>query len=259
MTGALRAEWIKLTSTRSPYWCVAVAVVVSLGFTGLLAGSLSSITDVANSGGSTADLRPEVYGAALQVLMLGVFQFAVIVLMIMATLGITSEYRFATIRSSFLAQPKRPVVLTAKALVFVALTVVITLILTVVCLFILKAGISGFELGTSMVIRQIWGIPVYAGLCMLLALGVGALIRHTAGAISLVLVWMLVIETILSSVPKVRDWVGPFLPFENGRHFLFEVNDGAFHWGPYVGLIYFAVWAVGIFAAGVLVTTRRDA
>ncbi|MGW0035208.1 ABC transporter permease [Gordonia sp. NPDC003376] len=247
MIGALRAEQIKLTTIRSPYWCVGLAVILSLGVTGLFAGLAEN-----------TDGRP-VDGETLFVALIGLHQFAVIVLMIMAILGITSEHRFGTIRSTFLAVPKRPVALVAKAIVYVGLAFLTMLILTVICVLMLKAGITGIDLGSSGVIRQIWGIPVFAALCVLLSIGVGALVRQTAGAISLVLVWMLVIETILGAVPKVRDWAAPLLPFGNGTRFLSGVEGSDYHWGPTVSLVYFAAWAIVIFVVGVIVTDRRDA
>ncbi|MGC4933521.1 ABC transporter permease [Gordonia sp. DT30] len=256
MIDLLRAEQIKLTSIRSPYWCMGLVVILSIGITSLFAGLAGNVNDASQGAPPSAGVD----GTSLSFVLIGLDQFAVIVLMIMAVLGITSEYRFSTIRATFLAAPKRTSALLAKAGVYVGLTLVTMLVLTVVCLGILVAGIGGFGFGDGAVIRQIWGIPVYAALCVLLSLGVGALVRQTAGAISLVLVWMLVIETILGSVPKVRDWIGPLLPFANGTRFLTGgTADDDFHWNSGVSLVYFAVWAVVIFAAGVWAANQRDA
>lgn len=255
MIDLLRAERIKLASIRSPYWCMALVIVLSIGITGLFAALASSIDD-----SSEATRTTEVDGSSLTVVLIGLNSFAVIVLMIMAVLGITSEYRFSTIRSTFLAVPKRTSALLAKAAIYVSLSVITMLVLTVICLALLIVGVGGFGFGDSAVIRQIWGVPVYTALCVLLSLGVGTLLRQTAGAISLVLVWMLVIETILSAVPKVKDWIGPFLPFANGSRFLSGASPGDnYHWNSSISLVYFAVWAIAIFAAGVWVANQRDA
>ncbi|MFT4125205.1 MAG: ABC transporter permease [Gordonia sp. (in: high G+C Gram-positive bacteria)] len=259
MISLLRSEWIKLGTIRSPYWCAGLMVVLSVGITGLLAAVIDNVSDI--SGSPTTTDPTVIDGTVATVLLVGLNQFAVVVLMIMAVLGITSEYRFATIRESFLAAPKRPWVLGAKGIVYVAFGFLAMLLLTVVCLAILRVGIGrAVDFGASAVIHQIWGIPLYSALCVLFALGVGALVRHTAGAISLLLVWMLVVESILSAVPKVSDWFGPLLPFANGSRFLAGATSGDdFHWNSTVSLIYFAVWAVLVFAAGVFVVDRRDA
>ena len=259
MIELLRAEQIKLTSIRSPYWCMGLVVILSLGVTGLFAGLASNVNEPAGPGAATST-SAGVDGSALTVALLGLNQFAVIVLMIMAVLGITSEYRFSTIRATFLAVPKRTSALLAKATVYVSLTFVTMLVLTVICVGILVAGIGGFGFGDATVVRQIWGVPVYAALCVLLSMGVGALVRQTAGAISIVLVWMLVVETILGAVPKVKDWIGPFLPFANGSRFLSGATAGDdYHWNSGVSLVYFAVWAVVVFVAGVWLANQRDA
>lgn len=261
MIDVLRSEQIKLTSIRSPYWCIGLVVVLSIGITAMFSALLTNLPDTGPDG-SGSGTSGAADGTAMGVLLLGLQQFSVIVLMIMAVLGVTSEYRFSTMRASFLAVPHRPLVLLGKAAVYVALTVITTLILAVVCILILQAGLgtSVVGFGDEAVIRQVWGTPIYAALCVVLSMGVGSLVRQTAGAISIVLVWMLVLETILGSVPRVRDWVGPFLPFANGGRFLTGATAGDhYHWNSGVSLAYFAVWAIVIFAAGVLVTERRDA
>ncbi len=91
---AVDAERIKLTSTRTPYWCLAMVVVFGVGVAVLLGWLLS---------GGYAD-RASVDTRTIDYLV-GVNQFGVAIFAIMAVLGITTEYRFGTIRSSFAAVP----------------------------------------------------------------------------------------------------------------------------------------------------------
>ena len=51
---------------------------------------------------------------------------------IMAILGVTTEYRFGTIRPTFAAIPRRPQVLLAKAVVFGGLSFAVVAIVSVV-------------------------------------------------------------------------------------------------------------------------------
>ena len=91
----LATERIKLFTTRSPWWSMLLALVLSVGFAALIAGNASSATgegfstDVAESG----------------------YQFSLVVMMVMAALAVTTEYRFSTIRVSFQAVPNRTAVL----------------------------------------------------------------------------------------------------------------------------------------------------
>ncbi|NMO04936.1 ABC transporter permease [Gordonia sp. TBRC 11910] len=249
LVAATHAEYIKLTSTRSPYWCVGVVAVLSVGIAALL-GAVA-----ANAAGDTG-LRVPDY-------LLGLNQFGVVVLMIMAVLAVTSEYRFGTIRTTFVATPQRGRVLVAKAVVFGALAAVLTALLAALSLgvaAVLTPASSNVSFSDSVALRQIWGTPIWALLCVIVGVGVGALIRHTAGAVVIILVWMLVAESILAVLPKVGPAVGPFLPFRNGSRFLNAAPDAdAYHWNAYVSLGYFAVFAALVFGAAIAVVRRRDA
>jgi ABC-2 type transport system permease protein len=251
---AIDAERIKLLSTRSPYWCVGIVVVLGI----LLSVLIGVIAGTDASGGS--DFRdPSAFS-------IGVSQIGVIVLMIMAVLAVTSEFRFGTIRTTFQALPRREVVLGAKAIVYGGLAGVVTLVLGIVTI-VLGTSLAGdagsaIDLAGSEAIRQYWGIPVYAILCVLIGLGIGALVRQSAGAIVILLIWSLALEGIIGIIPKVGPAVSPYLPFNNGAHFISEsaVGDSIdYPWGPYGSLLYFALWAVAIFGAGIAVTQRRDA
>src|SRR5262245_2094920 len=91
-------ERIKLTSTRSPWWCAVLALLTTSGFTALFVGfSESEVVTVASTQ----------FGS----------NFGMIVLMVMGALAVTTEYRFGTIRTTFQAVPNRIAVLAAKAAV----------------------------------------------------------------------------------------------------------------------------------------------
>ena len=102
-TAVLAAERIKLSTTRSVLWTSLTVAVLSLG--------LAAIQASTAYGG--ASMPPE--KAAL-----GVVVFGVPVLMILASMTVTGEYRSAMIRTTFLAAPDRTLVLAAKAVVAAA-------------------------------------------------------------------------------------------------------------------------------------------
>lgn len=252
MIAAVDAERIKLTSTRSPYWCIGIVVVLAIGVAALVGSTVrgTSVGPTATTSAWTA--------------LIGLNQFGVLVLMIMAVLAITSEYRFGTIRTTFQAVPRRPTVLAAKAIVFGGLALVVTGVLAVVALVlvhILGGRSAGIDFADSGVLRQIWGTAVVAALYVLVGLGVGAIVRHTAGAIVVVLIWNLALESILRILPKVGSHIAPFLPFANAGRFLSDTSGEAvsYHWNVYGSLLYFAVFAIAVFAIGIVMVDRRDA
>ncbi|SIR94050.1 ABC transporter permease [Williamsia sterculiae] len=252
-TRAIDAERIKLTTTRSPYWCVGIVAVLGIGV-----AVLFGLATHAGEGGGSDDLSVSAFS-------IGVTQLGVVVLMIMGVLSVTSEIRFGTLRTSFLAVPRRTSVLLSKAVVYGGLSLVVAFVVNLVGIVLgtVLSGESGdrFDLAGSDAIRAYWGVPVYVFFCVLVSIGVGALIRQSAGAIVVVLIWMLALETVLANIPKVGPAVGPFLPFLNGQR-IFEsgsVGSVDFHWNAAGSGVYFAVVSVIVFVAGVVVTNRRDA
>ncbi|PRC50560.1 ABC transporter permease, partial [Mycobacterium sp. ITM-2017-0098] len=58
-------------------------------------------------------------------------------------------------------------------------------------------------------------VALYAALAAVLGVGVAALLRHTAGAVTVLLLWPLLVEPLLANMPGRRWEVGPYLPFAN--------------------------------------------
>lgn len=249
LTHAINAERIKLLSTKSPYWCVAIVALLAVVFSVLIGLSTAS-SDVAD------DVRVSDYTN-------GITQVGIIILMIMAVLAVTSEFRFGTIRTSFQAVPSRGPVMISKAVVYGSLTAAISMILGIVAIAlgkVLSGRYSGaVQLGGAEAVRQYWGLPVFTFLCILIGLGVGAIVRQTAGAIVALLLWVLALEAALTNIPKVKV-VGPYLPFNNASRFLSDRSNGIdYPWNAYGSLLYFALAAAVVFAVGLRLIKRRDA
>ncbi|MFD3509210.1 ABC transporter permease [Nocardia sp. NPDC058666] len=252
--GVLAAERIKLTSTRSPWWCSVAVIVLGIGFAVLMAFVLN-----ADSTGNAADGPPPLTPSTA---VSGISGFGVMVLMIMAALSVTSEYRFGVIRSSFLAVPNRSKVILSKTALVGAYSAVLTGILALLAFVVAKA-IAG-DNAPGLVLegnwRAIYGLPIYAVLCVVLAVAVGVLVRQSAAAISLLILWPLLIETLLGAFGSFGRTVTPFLPFANMNRFLNDqVVRGDWHWGVWGSLIYFAAFVAIVFAGALVVVNRRDA
>ena len=253
----LSAERIKITTTKSPLWCSVIIIVLALGFAAIMGA-------VAKSALTSSDVQgaPDLDTAVATA---GISGFGIMVLMIMAALAVTSEYRFGTIRTTFQAVPNRASVLIAKAGLIGAFGAVLTFVLAFGSYAVAKA-MAGTEASTGLTLstgddwRAIYGIPVYAFLCVILAVGVGSIIRQSAGAIALLLLWPLLIESLFGLFGSVGEKITPFLPFANANHFLSPGGGSLdFHWGPWGSLIYFAVFVLVIFGASIVIVNRRDA
>ena len=107
--------------------------------------------------------------------------------------------------------------------------------------------------------RVVYGTPIYAFFCVVLAVGVGALLRQSAGAIALLLLWPLLIENLFNLFGSIGEKIMPFLPFMNANNFLGSGGSVDFHWGPWGSLIYFALFVLVVFGLSIVVVNRRDA
>jgi ABC-2 type transport system permease protein len=246
----LAVERIKLFSTRSPWWCALITLALTIGFAAILAGASPSDSPIAVS--------------ATQ---FGGSQFGIAVVMVLAALAVTTEYRFNTIRTTFQAVPHRSPALLAKAVV-----------VGLVALVIGEIGAFG-ALGLAMLMRPNDGLglhstqdwlnvaglgPVFA-ISAVLAMALGILIRHSAGAIALLLIYYLAVEELVQIIPKVGRHIHEWLPFNVANKFLrgSAVVDGPAPsdspLSPGWALAYFAAFAVLVLAAGITRARRRDA
>ncbi|MGC0363924.1 ABC-2 type transport system permease protein [Rhodococcus sp. 27YEA15] len=260
----LSAERIKITTTKSPLWCTVIIIALALGVAWMIgrssSSSISSYNDHAAEG--TSDL--EKFLPTFAEAGLGVSGFGIMVLMIMAALAVTSEYRFGVIRTTFQAVPDRRSVLIAKVALLGSFGALLTFVLMFGALAVTRwsAGTEGsvnLALDSADAWRAVYGVPIFAFLCVILAIGVGTLLRQSAGAIALLLLWPLLIESLFGMFGSFGRAVTPFLPFANADHFLGNTSGTNFHWGPWGSLIYFAAFVLVVFGAGLVVADRRDA
>ncbi len=249
LMNAIAAERIKLTSTRSPLWLALTVVVLSLG--------LAAIQAVAALPYST--VGPDRAG-------LGVAMFGVPVLMILSALTVTGEYRTSMIRTTFMATPRRSRVLIAKAVVG---DVALRRSSRRRCRWVrwcwcgrcsTSARVRSWRWTRVRPWRTVAAITLYAVLAALLAVGLGALVRHSAAVIAVLLLMPFVVEPLLGATPGVGSRIGPLFPFANANAFteIPWLQSFSMWWGPVGSAVYFAAVAATVFAAAVAVTARRD-
>ncbi|WP_149361803.1 ABC transporter permease [Lolliginicoccus suaedae] len=264
--GVLAAERIKLTSVKSPWWCSGIVVVLGLGLAALFAGTTRSTYENMSNQGMPTQPPMTAFEATI-----GVQQIGVMVLMVLSALVVTSEYRFGVIRNTFMASNNRTAVMLAKAGIAALWSAVLTTVLAAAAI-ILARVIAGPEVGANLTfsngdtLRVLYTVPIYAALAAILAVGIGALVRQTAGAVTILLLWPLLLENIASVLPKIGEHISPFLPFLNASYFLAGDNGISagpmmdfFHWGPWAAIVYFGLVAGGIFGLSVIVVNKRDA
>jgi ABC-2 type transport system permease protein len=251
----IAVERIKLFSTRSPWWCMIVAAVLSIGLAALATGFAT--------GPDEARVTP-----AMTQFGVGLGQM---VIMVMAALAVTTEYRFSTIRTSFQAVPQRANLLLNKTLVVAVLAAVIGLIAAFGSWAVGSALASGADMSinTANDWRLLYGQGILYALSAVIAVAVGILLRQSAGAIAILILWPLLVESLLPLIPKIGDDMQKWAPFTNGTQFVNGEQDfglaGSDAAGPSVALspwwalAYFAAWAIGLLVIALISASKRDA
>ncbi|WP_436531665.1 hypothetical protein [Actinoplanes sp. HUAS TT8] len=235
MRAAFAAEWGKLWSLRSPWFCVAAAVLLTAGLSFTLANDFAY--DIANGRLPASETLP-VLDPLVQATQIG--RLALVAL---AMLMVTSEYGTGLIRSTFLARPRRGDVLLAKTAVAVVVG--------------FGAGLAGSAAGWAAGAFALGphaaaGDPV-AG-CLRLAVvtavacafttGVGFLLRSGVGTLTTMVV-------LLVGLQMVDERLGVYLPAWASVDF--AAGDGIRH------LLVLLAWTVAALAGAQVLLVRRDA
>jgi hypothetical protein len=202
---AIRSEWIKLRTTRATVVLVLLALLVPVALVILVTASvpLDTLPDDTVANRFSLTISGAGIGDAL--------------LAVAGVLVMSAEYRHNTIRVTLAAIPKRARVLGAKVVVVAAVSLVVSAVAVVSSYVVGSAILGGRGYGVSIgdpgVARSVVGAVVLGALQGLLGLAVGTIVRATAGAITLVVLWPVLIESLLFAlVPSV----GKYLPYTAG-------------------------------------------
>ena len=252
---ALRSEFTKIRSTRSTYWTLLALVVVCVGIGALASAGTASHPDGISAAGFDATQQ------SLAGLYVGQLVIAVL-----GALTITSEYSTGMIRTSLSVQPRRGVVFAAKAVVFAAVTLVIGLIASFGSFFAGQAILSGHHLSATLgepnVLRAVIGGALFLTACGMLAYGLGAVLRHTAAAISATIGLLFVLTVLVQFLPQSwQDNVDKWMPALAGSQIWATkaVGGGAHQFPAWGGFAVLAGWAAAAIIAGLVLFRTRDA
>ena len=201
MRALLHAELLKLRSTRM----TAGLLLATLGLVALTV--VVSVPDVGTENAPLALGDPDLLAGAVGT-SFGVPQ---LLMVLFGTIAVTQEFRYGTITSTYLGEPRRTRVLIAKWLSLTLTSVVIT---TATLALSVTFGITLIHSrdGDVTVAGHFWGV-VASGFVVMAAYGVigvavGALVRNQIVAVVGVLVWMTAVEyTIIPAFPVIGRWM----------------------------------------------------
>ena len=258
----IASEWVKFRSLHSTLITILVAVVVIIGFgalaAGVVSGDVTRPTGPGGGGGGGGRFATDPTSVSLAGMSL-----AQIIFGILGVLAITGEYSSGMIRATLAAVPRRLPVLWAKALIIGASTLVVAVPSALVA-FLIGQSILGTGHNVSLsdpgVLGAVLGSAAYLAGSALLGLGLGALLRHTAGAIGSLFGLLLLAPGLLGLIlPK--DWastITPYLPSNAGTSFS-SVTASAGLLSAGAGVAVLVVWIVALLGSAAVLLRSRDA
>jgi hypothetical protein len=241
--------------------------------------------DVTEAGGTftvtgTGDIAPEPPSDDIVRLSLS---GAFVGLMAIAALGvlyITSEYKRGMIRTTFAVSPRRGRVLAAKAIVIGLTTFAAGLVASVAAFLLAKPILrsNGFappaypdpSLSDGPVLRAVVGTAAILALIAVLSLAAGAVLRRSAGAITAVIVLLVLPQLIAGALPlSLAQWLMRLTPAAGfaiqqttERYaYVFDLclpESGCFPEGPWPGFAVLCAYAAVTLAVAFWLLRRRD-
>jgi ABC-type transport system involved in multi-copper enzyme maturation permease subunit len=282
LRGVLASEWTKLRSVRSTYWTIGSLLVVSVGLAAALgAGAAAAInSDASNKAGFDAT----------QISLSIFFYLGQLIIAVLGAMTITSEYSTGMIRTSLTAMPRRAVLFWSKLLVFTGATLVISIVTSFLAFVLGQAVMSGTGVSASLfhnttvpiqaegtkravqfvgtyvvtpghVLTAIIGTALFVTAAALIAYGIGAILRHTAGTIGAAVGILFVLPIIVQLLPSSwRDDIERFVPGSSGTLLTQTVGIPDAHlWSMWPQFGVTLIWVAVLVGVGAYLFRKRDA
>jgi hypothetical protein len=284
----LRSEFTKIRSVRSTYWtlfalvvtCVGISALFSWGVSGrpgriLAGGGEIGFASAAQRHAAAVQAAAEIHAHAAAYSLFGLL-IGQLVMIVLGAITITSEYSTGMIRTALSSMPRRGTFFAAKAVVFGVVALVTGMVISFAAFFlgqaILSTGnavLAGHTLSTTLsapgVLRVVIGGGLFLTVCGLLSFGIGAMLRHTAGAIATGIGLMFVVWILSNFLPgPPSGWFGQadidkWVPFNAGSAIWDFPGNGVNPFSPWIGFAVFSAYAAAAVIAGLVLFQRRDA
>jgi len=290
MRGVLASEFTKLRSVRSTYWTIGALLIFSVGLAAAIGAGAAA--DLRSNPGDKAGFD------ATQTSLAIFFYLGQLIIAVLGAMAITSEYSTGMIRTSLSAMPRRGTVYVSKLLVFTGVALVVSLVTSFLAFFAGQAVLSGTGVSASLfhsvtipananvtgggpgggghqtvtffgtdvissgtVLGAIIGTALFVTVAAVIAFGLGAIIRHTAGAIASAIGLLFVLPIILQLLPNTwRNDLVRFFPDGAGRVLSATVGQPDQHlWSAWPQFGITLIWALVLVGVGGYLFRKRDA
>ncbi|MGH9125703.1 MAG: ABC transporter permease [Acidimicrobiales bacterium] len=256
----LRSEWTKLRSVRSTIWSLLLLVILTIGLMALITIAVVASWNNTRGGGSghtqiVADPVGFLFGTG--------FFIGQIPICVLGVLVMASEYSTGMIRSSLLAVPKRLPMLWAKCIVFATVVLVVGEATAFASFFLGSALLHSkvpVSIGDPDVLRAVIGAGLYLAVLALFSLAIGGIVRHTAGAITGAVIFVVVLAPLAQALPG--SWgshIHGYLPTEAGSLIASTHQASGQVLSSWEGFAVFCLWTAILLAVAAFLLDARDA
>lgn len=255
----IHSELTKIRSVRSTYWTLFVLVLASIAWcVAYCLGTVHQWPHMSAQDRSGFD--------ATQNTILGLALLGQLIIVVLGALMITSEYSTGMVRTSLTVMPRRGTLYAAKAAVFAAVSLVVSFATSFGTFFLGRMLLSSTHVAMSLsqpgVLRSVIITALYIEVCGLFAFGIGALVRNTAGALTLAFGFLVLVSELIRTLPVfLHNDLIRWVPGGGSLNSMTATIGGRIPhtfsaWGE---LAVFAGYAVILLAAGAVAFIRRDA
>ncbi|MCH4160082.1 MAG: hypothetical protein LKF41_02840 [Bifidobacterium sp.] len=275
--GSIHAELVKLLSLKSSYILLIInAALIPLG-TLLVAWSTKLVNSIDEKGNILSTTKP-IEMANLWISVGAFVSTAVLAAGILAIMSLTSEFGNMSIQSSLTANPRRGMLMAAKAIAISALTAFSTLLGVLLAwgvahIFFLGVTLTPLPNSQRFVpLIIILGAPVASALIAVMALGIAGICRSTVGAVFTFIAFMMIVPQILAVIAQLGNgfhWIGTVTAALPNSLMDGAVGAGigaslptssssAFDPNWWQSLLLLAVWSAASYVLGTLFVKHRD-
>jgi ABC-type transport system involved in multi-copper enzyme maturation permease subunit len=291
LRGVIASEFTKIRSVRSTYYTIAALVVVSVGIAALIGFGISQ--NIRNQPWNAAGTD------ATQAILTPFLFLGQLIIAVIGAMVITSEYSTGMIRTSLTAMPRRGTVFLGKLIVITSSTLIVSMVTSFLAFFagsltLSGSGVAGslfhnvtIPMGTNMspgkngpggppnytfvghltitpahVLTAIIGSALFVTVAALIAFGLGAIIRHTAGAITSTIGLLFVLSIIIQILPDTWRWdIMRFFPDAAGRVISTTLpgQQNPHLWSTWPQFLVTVIWMVVFVGVGGFLFRKRDA
>ncbi|HKS99804.1 MAG TPA: ABC transporter permease [Rugosimonospora sp.] len=256
--GALRSEWTKIRSVRSTLWSLVAMAGISIGLMSLIAWATMHRWNRLE-----APERADLAAHPLEIVLARPVFVCQLVVAVLGVMVVSAEYTTGMIRSTLQAQPRRLTVLAAKTAVLAAVMLVVGELLSFTAFLVGRQLIATHipvSLSDPGVTRSVVGAGLYIAVLSLFSLAFGAILRHTAGAITAVLGLILILSQLTNLLPD--SWghhINAWMPTNAGQLVMQPHQATTDLLSPWQGLGVFTAWTVLLLILAGVMLRRRDA